>query len=60
MNYIRRLLHLVKPYRRLAAAAMVMLLAMVFLDLTIPRLVQRIIDQGIHGTTWRSFCAPPP
>ncbi|PKL08009.1 MAG: multidrug ABC transporter ATP-binding protein, partial [Spirochaetae bacterium HGW-Spirochaetae-7] len=48
MNDIGKMIHLVKPYRRLAAAAMVMLLAMVFLDLTIPRLIQRIIDQGIH------------
>jgi ATP-binding cassette subfamily B protein len=47
MSDIRKLLHFVKPYWKLAAFSMVMLLAMVFLDLAIPRLVEQIIDRGI-------------
>lgn len=37
----------VKPYRKRAALALVFLTALVFMDLAIPRLIQRIIDQGI-------------
>lgn len=47
MSDIRKLLRFVKPYWKLAVFALVMLLAMVFLDLAIPRLIERIIDQGI-------------
>ena len=48
MSDIRTLLGFVKPYRKLALFSLVMLLAMVFLDLAIPRLVERIIDKGIR------------
>ena len=47
MRDLRRLLGFVKPYWRLAVLALVMLTALVAFDLAIPRLVQRIIDQGI-------------
>jgi ATP-binding cassette subfamily B multidrug efflux pump len=47
MNHIARLIHFVRPYWRRAAAALLLLIAQVFLDLAIPRLIQRIIDQGI-------------
>ena len=47
MRDIRKLLRFVKPYRGLALFAFLMLLAMVALDLAIPRLVETIIDQGI-------------
>lgn len=47
MRDIRRLLGFVKPYWRLAVLALVMLIALVAMDLAIPRLIQRIIDQGI-------------
>ncbi len=43
----RRLLGFVRPYQRAAALALVMLCALVVMDLAIPRLVQRIIDEGI-------------
>jgi len=46
---IRKLLRFVKPYRRLALFAFVMLLGMVALDLAVPRLIERIIDQGIKA-----------
>src|SRR5512132_1582759 len=47
MRDIRRLLGFVRPYRRLAVLALLMLCALVVMDLAIPRLIQRIIDQGI-------------
>ncbi len=47
MNDIFKLLHFIKPYWRRAAAALILLTSLVFMDLTIPRLVQTIIDQGI-------------
>ncbi len=47
MNHIRKLLPFVRPYWRRALAALVCLTSLVFLDLAIPRLIQRIIDQGI-------------
>ena len=48
MNDVFKLLRLVKPYWRRAVTALFLLTSLVFMDLTIPRLVQRIIDQGIH------------
>jgi ATP-binding cassette subfamily B protein len=48
MNDIFKLLHFVKPYWRRAIAALVLLTSLVFMDLSIPRLIQRIIDQGIN------------
>jgi ATP-binding cassette, subfamily B, multidrug efflux pump len=47
MRDIRRLLGFMKPYWRLAVLALVALTVLVALDLAIPRLIQRIIDQGI-------------
>jgi ATP-binding cassette subfamily B multidrug efflux pump len=47
MRDIRRLLGFVRPYWRLAVLALVMLTALVAMDLAIPRLIQRIIDEGI-------------
>ena len=47
MQEIRKLLRFVKPYRRQALFSLVMLVAMVILDLSIPRLVERVIDVGV-------------
>ena len=47
MNDIHKLLPFVKPYWRRAIVALILLTSLVFLDLAIPRLIQRIIDQGI-------------
>jgi ATP-binding cassette, subfamily B, multidrug efflux pump len=47
MKHLRKLLHFVKPYWKLALLALIMLTSLVFMDLAIPRLIQRIIDQGI-------------
>jgi ATP-binding cassette, subfamily B, multidrug efflux pump len=48
MNQIKRIFHFVKPYWKRAIVALMLLTSLVVLDLSIPRLVQRIIDQGIN------------
>ncbi len=47
MNDLRRLLRFAKPYWRESLFSLAMLVAMVVTDLSIPRLVQRIIDEGV-------------
>ena len=47
MDQIFKLASFVRPYWKRSALALVLLTALVFMDLAIPRLVQRIIDQGI-------------
>ncbi len=48
MTDIFKLLQFVKPYWRRAVVALVLLTSLVFMDLLIPRLVQKIIDDGIN------------
>ncbi|QQG66069.1 ABC transporter ATP-binding protein [Desulfobulbus oligotrophicus] len=48
MQALRFLLPFLKPYKRLAIGALICLVGLVIFDLSIPRLVQRIIDQGIR------------
>ena len=47
MRSLFKLYRFVKPYRLYAIVALILLLGMVASDLLIPRLTQRIIDQGI-------------
>ena len=47
MRNLRRLVGFMRPYATLAAGALTMLTIIVAMDLAIPRLIQRIIDQGI-------------
>jgi ATP-binding cassette, subfamily B, multidrug efflux pump len=49
MIHVRHLLPFVKPYWKRAVAALFLLTSLVVFDLSIPRLVQRIIDQGVRG-----------
>jgi len=49
MNHIKKLLPFVKPYWRRSLVSLFFLVCVVLMDLTIPRLIQRIIDQGING-----------
>jgi ATP-binding cassette subfamily B protein len=49
MKHIHKLLIFILPYWKPAAASLFLLTTVVFLDLSIPRLVQRIIDDGIHA-----------
>ena len=53
MSHIRKLLHFVKPYWRRSLVSLIFLVAVTFMDLTLPRLIQRIIDQGINGNDMR-------
>ncbi len=48
MIHVRKLIHFIKPYWKLALLALTLLTSLVFMDLAIPRLIQRIIDQGIR------------
>jgi ATP-binding cassette, subfamily B, multidrug efflux pump len=47
MAHLRRVLIFIRPYRRLALLALLLLALMAGLDLAIPRLIQHIIDRGI-------------
>jgi len=49
MQNIKNLLHFVKPYWRRSLVALIFLVAVVLMDLAIPRLIERIIDKGING-----------
>lgn len=53
MRSIFKLYRFVKPYRLYAIVALILLLGMVASDLLIPRLTQRIIDQGIVSGDFR-------
>jgi ATP-binding cassette subfamily B protein len=47
MNHIFNLSSFVRPYWKRAVLALVLLSSLVVMDLSIPRLIERIIDQGI-------------
>jgi ATP-binding cassette subfamily B protein len=49
MNQILKLLSFVRPYWRRALVSLVLLLLVIVVDLSIPRLTERIIDQGINA-----------
>ena len=48
MKKLFKFLSFIKPYWKQVVFAMIFLICVVFMDLTIPRLVQRIIDEGIY------------
>jgi len=47
MNQILKIASFIRPYGRRAALALILLTALIFMELAIPRLIQRIIDEGI-------------
>jgi ATP-binding cassette subfamily B multidrug efflux pump len=47
MNQVSKLFRFLKPYWKKSVLSLVLLTAVVVMDLAIPRLVQRVIDQGI-------------
>ncbi len=52
MKHIQKLFQFIKPYWKPASASLFLLIAVVFMDLAIPRLVQRVIDDGIHAQNY--------
>lgn len=48
MKHIKKLLPFGKPYWKLAVISLVLLTTVLVIDLAIPRLIQRIIDQGVN------------
>lgn len=48
MKHISKLLHFLRPYWKYSIYSLILLLLVVLIDLAIPRLIQRIIDQGIN------------
>ena len=48
MHHIKKLLPFLKPYWLLAVISLVLLTAVLVIDLSIPRLIQRIIDMGVN------------
>lgn len=59
MKQVFKLLHFVKPYWQKSILSLILLVIVVVLDLAIPRLVQRIIDQGVLAgdmeEVWHTF-----
>ena len=49
MKHVRKLLPFLKPYWKLATISLVLLAAVLVIDLAIPRLIQRVIDQGVNA-----------
>jgi len=47
MKQIKKLFPFLKPYWKLALISLILLIIVVFIDLAIPRLIQRIIDEGV-------------
>jgi ATP-binding cassette subfamily B multidrug efflux pump len=47
MSHLRKLLRFASPYWKRSVLALLCLTALVFLDLSIPRLIQSLIDRGI-------------
>ena len=48
MKHISKLLNFLRPYWKYSTYSLVLLVLVVLIDLAIPRLIQRIIDQGIN------------
>ena len=53
MKQISKLLSFVRPYWKYSIFSLILLVLVVFIDLAIPRLIQRIIDQGINQNSMK-------
>jgi ATP-binding cassette subfamily B protein len=49
MKFILKIKYYIYPYWKESILALILLTAVVFMDLAIPRLIQRLIDDGING-----------
>jgi len=57
MRQLARMIHFVRPYKVRAILSMVLLLGVVIADLLIPRLTQRVIDEGVAKQDMRMIAA---
>ncbi|HSQ39179.1 MAG TPA: hypothetical protein VLM78_03385, partial [Anaerolineales bacterium] len=59
MKQVYKLMRFLRPYWKKSVISLVLLIIVVVLDLAIPRLVQRIIDDGILAgnmqEVWKTF-----
>ena len=55
MKSLPRMIHFVKPYWKVSVLALVLLVGMVVSDLLIPRLTQRVVDEGIARHDMRTI-----
>ncbi len=53
MRHLKKLFPFLKPYWKLAVISLVLLTVVLLIDLSIPRLIQRIIDQGVNEENMR-------
>jgi ATP-binding cassette, subfamily B, multidrug efflux pump len=53
MNQVKKLVPFLKPYWQLSVISLILLTTVVLIDLAIPRLIQRIIDQGVQQNDMR-------
>ncbi len=53
MKHLKKLFPFLRPYWKLAVISLVLLTAVLLIDLSIPRLIQRIIDQGVNQQNLR-------
>jgi len=60
MKSLRRMIHFVKPYWKASILALILLLGMVASDLLIPRLTQRVVDEGIAKHDMRIIWTTSP
>ena len=56
MKQVFKLFRFIKPYWKKSVISLVLLTAVVIMDLAIPRLVQRVIDQGINRAEHAGGC----
>jgi len=49
VKHVKKLLPFLKPYWKLAVLSLVLLTTVLGIDLSIPRLIQKIIDQGVNA-----------
>src|SRR5689334_9557226 len=49
MDHILKLTRFVRPYWKPAAYSLILLALVLVMDLSIPRLIERLIDQGINA-----------
>jgi ATP-binding cassette subfamily B protein len=55
MKSLQRILNYAKPYRGQAILALILLVAVIGIDLLLPRLIQRLVDEGVSQGDFRAI-----